>query len=428
VRSAAAYASLATTLVLVLAQPRVVSRARIGPALAAGIGVALMAIFGIIGPPDLVNAARVLWRPLATIASIMATTSLAHRAGIFNRLARRVEIQTRGPVSRAFTAVYVVSALTSAVFNNDAAILLLTPLIVPLILRLYPLRQYLVVPFSFAVFMAAGVAPLCTSNPMNLVVAERAGIGFNEYALRMIPVALAGSVASYIALRLVFRRELSDDIPARGPEKGSMPPMEPGPIQLLVVIALMLCSYPVISYLDGPVWVVATVGALLMVLLCWRHDVATPSDAARGVAWDILAFLFCVFVIGTGLQNVGIIDRLAALYASAGSAQSSQIATVGIASAVGSAVVNNHPMAILNALAISTLPGDGRIRVLAALVGGDLGPRLLPMGSLAGLLWLDMLRRARVEVTIGQFVRVGALVTLPSLLVALVVLYLGGLV
>jgi len=135
-----------------------------------------------------------------------------------------------------------------------------------------------------------------------------------------------------------------------------------------------------------------------------------------------------VFVIGTGLQNVGIIDRLAALYASAGSAQSSQIATVGIASAVGSAVVNNHPMAILNALAISTLPGDGRIRVLAALVGGDLGPRLLPMGSLAGLLWLDMLRRARVEVTIGQFVRVGALVTLPSLLVALVVLYLGGLV
>ena len=57
--------------------------------------------------------------------------------------------------------------------------------------------------------------------------------------------------------------------------------------------------------------------------------------------------------------------------------------------------------------------------VLAALIGGDLGPRLLPMGSLAGLLWLESLRRQRVDLPLGRFVLVGAAVTAPVLALSL---------
>ena len=62
--------------------------------------------------------------------------------------------------------------------------------------------------------------------------------------------------------------------------------------------------------------------------------------------------------------------------------------------------------------------------VLAALVGGDLGPRLLPIGSLAGLLWLDLLRRGGVRIGLRRFVTVGLLVTAPTLAVALAILSL----
>ena len=59
-----------------------------------------------------------------------------------------------------------------------------------------------------------------------------------------------------------------------------------------------------------------------------------------------------------------------------------------MASAIGSAVLNNHPMSHLNMMALKdAAPGDARA-VFVALVGGDLGPRLLPTGSLAGLLLL----------------------------------------
>jgi arsenical pump membrane protein len=62
--------------------------------------------------------------------------------------------------------------------------------------------------------------------------------------------------------------------------------------------------------------------------------------------------------------------------------------------------------------------------LLAALVGGDIGPRLLPIGSLAGLLWIDLLRRSGIQVGVMRFVRVGMLVLLPTLVVSLVLLWL----
>ena len=66
------------------------------------------------------------------------------------------------------------------------------------------------------------------------------------------------------------------------------------------------------------------------------------------------------------------------------------------------------------------------MRFLAALVGGDIGPRLLPIGSLAGLLWMDLLRRAGVEIPIGKFVRLGVLVLVPTLALSLGMRWLLG--
>src|SRR5580765_2120014 len=146
----------------------------------------------------------------------MITAAVAETVGLLERAASYAERATTGAVWVGFAAVFGISAAVATLFNNDAAILVLTPVIVKLVRRRYPKRAYLTTPFAFAVFSAAGVAPLVISNPINMIAASTAGIGFNDYAAVMIPVAIAGLLFAFGALFFVFRKEIWDPTPASG--------------------------------------------------------------------------------------------------------------------------------------------------------------------------------------------------------------------
>jgi arsenical pump membrane protein len=416
-REAVAFSSLAVTVGLVLVRPRLWSTYRVGPAVAAALGVMVMLAAGLVGPADVSEAASGLWRSLLTVTAIMVLAGVAHRVGALDWAAHRLFPSARGSVSRLFTLVFVLSAATSAILNNDAAVLLLTPIVVLLVRRVYPDKPSMMTPFAFAVFMAAGVAPMVVSNPMNMIVADFAGIGFNAYAVRMLPVGVVGWVVSFTVLRLIFHRVL------QGEASESMPPDSPPALtaaqrDVLALLLAVVAAYPVVSYFGGPIWAVSVAGALLALAICGGGITRRREILLAGVSWSTLAFLFGVFILAVGMRNAGVVDRLADLYRGAG------LGMIGVASAVGSALINNHPMALINLLALESIGESARIPILAALIGGDLGPRLLPIGSLAGLLWYASLRRLGVEISMATFVRTGVAVTAPSLAVSLLILSL----
>lgn len=386
------------------------------PAIGALLGVGVALAGGAVGAAELERAAREVWRPLIVIIAIMVTSACAAELGVFARLASWIEPHTRGPVRHAFRVTFAIAAVTAAVLSNDAAILLVTPVVLDLLRAVYPKRHpKFVVPFAFAAFVAAGVAPLPTGNPMNLVVASRAGIEFHAYALRMIPVAIVGWLVAYAALAWCFRDALSDEAPALG----AAPPVERlgRPARLVLAItAGSVASYPVLALLGGRPWMVAAPAACLAAVIARGAGVRLGRVVA-GVSWELVPFVFGVLVLATALARGGATDALAELYAGA----PAPLATVGGVAAVGSALANNHSIALIHSIALADAPDR---LIYAALVGGDLGPRLLPIGSLAGLLWLHALRRAGVDLPLGTFVRVGAIVTIPSLAVSLAVLWL----
>jgi len=379
--------------------------------------VALLAA-GQLGGDDFIDAGGVLWRPVITIAAIMVLTAAAGRLGVVERVALIMSPWAQRSPRRLLLVVFALGLGTSVVLNNDSAVLLVVPIVVTLVRQLYPGRNDVAAWFALVVFMAAGVAPLMVSNPMNLIVAEYAGMSFNAYAARMLPVAVAGWVVAFAVLRFAGRAVP----PAMGPgpataTASSRARWTAAQVRALALVLGILVAYPTASYLGIPVWVVAVAGAGLAALLCVRHGVGSYADIVRrDIAWGVLVFLAGMFVVAIGLRNAGVVDALERLYDDA------NLAVIGATSAVGSALINNHPMGLLNLLAIDPSPGGDHQPILAALVGGDLGPRLLPTGSLAGVLLYATLHRLEVRLSVRRFCAVGALVTIPTLVVSLIVL------
>lgn len=405
------------SIVAVVARPRVAGIAA-HPAVAALLGAFAMLLLGGLRPAEVVNALSELWRPLVGVASIIASAAVARRTGLLDAVVATFARAARESVSRAFLAVFVSSYAFAAILNNDAAVLVLAPGVAIAARRLFPERPHLVVPFSFAVFSAAGVAPLVLSNPMNLVVATRCGLGFNAYAARMIPASLAVAAVTYAMLRWHFYGMFDDDFPASGEVDATSPKVDRGAIALVVIT---LAAHPVGSALGGPTWAIALLGATALASWCVKRRLLRAIDLVREIEWGILVFLFGMFLQVEALQRAGLTERVRALYASLTPTDGSRAVGVALVSALGSAIFNNHPMALVNAAALGGDSAAAQRDVLAALVGGDLGPRLLPIGSLAGLLWLDALRRQGIRVSFRTFARVGLVTTIPSVIIGALV-------
>ncbi|HUS68961.1 MAG TPA: ArsB/NhaD family transporter [Kofleriaceae bacterium] len=412
----AVYSTLAMTVGLVAVRPSWGART-LSPALVAAAAVLLCALFGAVGAGEVAAAAVAVWRALVTIASLMVTTEVAHRVGLLGWAAARVEARARG-ARGLFVAVFLLGLAAATALNNDAAIILMTPLVLALVARVYPGRPELALPFATAVFASAGVAPLVVSNPMNAIAADMAGIDFLPYAARMAPVAAVVAGVTLVTLLIVFRRALAS-APVLSREAASPTPLaSAAQRRVLGVIGGALVAYAAVGWAGGPVWAAAAVGAVAA--LAVAGDALGDRRArlaVRAVSWETLGFLVGILILVGGLRQVGFIDLLAGTYRDAGAAQ------VGVTATLGSAVLNNHPMAVVNVMALDAVAAPPA-HVFAALVGGDLGPRLLPCGSLAGLLWLELLRRNGVRVSLRRFVGVDMAITAPALAAALLVLAL----
>ncbi len=412
------YFALALTISLSVTRPRILNGHRLDPAIAATCSVVLLLLAGVVRPADVISTALELWRPMVTIVSIMVSAAVAHRLGVLRQLGAMLFADPSAPAGRVFLRVFVLTAVTSTVLNNDAAVLLLTPLVLSLVKERFPGEDRLATAFAFAVFTAVGVAPFVISNPMNMIVAAYANLDFNHYAAWMLPITVIGWLIAFPILRRLFARDLN-----RAPAAAAM--VNTGKIDVTQKIMLGLLvgaigAYPLIAIVDSSlIWVVAAIGAIAALLLAWSRAGHNPVTLLRqGVAWNVLIFLGAVFVLAIGLRNVGVVDALARVYADG------NVLRIGTTAALGSAVLNNHPMAIINMMALETTSTSGLRQILAALIGGDLGPRLLPIGSLAGLLWMEACRREGVEIRVVQFIKVGVAVTVPTLLASLLILQL----
>ena len=426
---------LSLTIGLSLSRPRI-GQVRIQPATAAMFGATLTVAVGLLSPLEAWEVLEFLARPVLTIVSLMIITLVASQAGFFRILAWRLARSARGNSRSLFARLFFAGTITGTLFTNDAAVLIFTPMVYQLVQEIQEptWTDANRVPFYFAVLYVANlVGALVISNPINIIVADWFGIGFVEYAFWMVIPAVVSMIVTYFGLVLFFRRS----IPAtyRVPTSVELPTsLERGAQgrKLRVVTAGVLIA-TLIGFFSEP-WsgiptaYVAGTGALLLLILHHFFGAKRTGSVITEVGWDAVIFVVGIFIVANGLRAVGLTDSIGVLLLAASEVgQQAGNFAAGLIAAVSSAVMNNHPTAGIMALAIGDLPVDSvtqRGMAFAALIGGDLGPKMLPVGSLAALLWFRILRSRGVEISYWQYVKLGVPVTLAAVVLSLGVLAL----
>lgn len=429
VEQVAAFSILALTVGLSLGRPRI-GWLRIQHSLAAVIGALLTVASGLVTPAQAVRALSLLGFPIVTIASLMVITLIAERAGLFTLLARHLAVDARGDARRLFTYLFFGGTLVGTVFTNDAAVLIFTPLVFHLVAEVSddswgPGAR---LPFYFAVLYVGNlVGALVISNPINIIVSSLFGVPFLDYARWMALPALASIAVSYLGLRFYFRDSLPRTYTVPGPVA-----IPPGRRRFLLVctavLAATLAGFFSEPWTGVPPWLVSLAGALVLLGLHAAMSPVGVGPILRGVGWDVIVFVMGIFVVAAGLRAAGLTDRIAqVIVVLAGDSVPRLTLATGFVAAVSSAIVNNHPTAGMMAHVIQGLglpPAATRLAVFSALVGGDVGPKMLPIGSLAALIWFRILRDKGVRIPYWLYIRIGVPVTLLAVLLSIAVLNL----
>ncbi len=420
-----AFLIFAATLVLVIWQPRGLG---IGWSASAGALVALLA--GVITVGDIPVVWNIVWNATGAFVAVIIISLLLDKAGFFEWAALHVARWGGGNGRRLFILLVLLGAAVAALFANDGAALILTPIVIAMLaaLRFTPKA-------TLAFVMAAGFIadtaslPLVVSNLVNIVTADYFGIGFARYASVMLPVNLVSVAATLAALLWFFGRDIPpnyDLAQLRHPDAAIHD--RATFIAGWWVLALLLAGFFWLDELGVPISAVAAAGALVLFAVAARgHKIAT-REVLRGAPWQVVVFSLGMYLVVYGLRNAGLTGYLAALLERCAEhgVWGAALGT-GVITAVLSSVMNNMPTVLVGALSIDATTTTGAVReamIYANVIGSDLGPKIMPIGSLATLLWLHVLASKGIRISWGYYFRVGLALTVPILLVTLAALAL----
>lgn len=413
------------TLVLVIWQPRGLSigwSASIGAVLALGTGV--------IHISDIPVVWNIVWNATAAFIAVIIISLLLDESGFFEWAALHVSRWGNGRGRLLFTWIVLLGAAVAALFANDGAALILTPIVIAMLLAL-GFSQGTTLAFVMAAGFIADTAslPLIVSNLVNIVSADFFDLGFTQYASVMIPVDAAAIAATLIMLHLFFRR----DIPATYDVS-----LLKTPASVIkdaatfragwIVLLLLLVGFFVLEPLGIPVSAIAAAGAAVLFIVAKRGHGINTGKVLRSAPWQIVIFSLGMYLVVYGLRNAGLTEYLSGvLNLLAEKGLWAATFGTGFLTAFLSSVMNNMPTVLIGALSIDGSTATGVVKeamIYANVIGCDLGPKITPIGSLATLLWLHVLAQKNITITWGYYFRTGIIMTLPVLFVTLAALAL----
>lgn len=384
-------------------------------------GAVLLVLFGKIGLAEIgagltrdagMNPIKIL----VLLISMTIISIYLDNAGFFGFIACKVLDFAKASQKALFFCLYVIVSVLTIFTSNDIIVLTFTPFIC------YFARNARIDPLPYLIceFVAANTWSMAfiIGNPTNIYLASNAGIGFVEYlTVMLLPTVFAG-LASLLIMFLIFRRKLSEPLQttAKAPKLENRFHV----IVALVHLALCILLMSVSLYIDIPMWLISLSACMSLILFSLLHALIAKerprilrSTLARA-PWDVIPFIISMFVIVLAYEKNGVTARLSEMLS-----RGDPIVTFGASSFLSANVINNIPMSVLFSSISSGLESGRTAALYASVIGSNIGAFLTPIGAIAGIMWMSVLKLQRVRLSFFEFVRYGVLISVPAMCAAL---------
>ncbi|MBV8638488.1 MAG: arsenic transporter [Candidatus Eremiobacteraeota bacterium] len=373
-------------------------------------GGALAAAVSAMSAPEVARAVMRGADVYAFLIGILSLAELARAERVFDVIALRFVGAAGGSQARLFAWIYGAGTLVTALLSNDTTVVVLTPAVLAVLGR----TDVTPLPYLYACAFVANAASflLPVSNPANLVLFGHGLPSLLPWLQAFGGAAIAAIVLTYAALRLFYRQALHEPYHVSDPTMGRTATWTAA---LLTASAAALIAA---SALGVNVGYTALGAAAVCIAATGIRAPASAAAALQQTTWSIVPLVAGLFVIVAALDRSGAINLIRTVMVRSESLATGGVISIGAVVTIASNLFNNLPVALASGVAVQSTHVAPRIAD-ATLVAVDLGPNLSVSGSLATLLWLVVLRREGINVTAWQFLQVGALVLLPALVAAL---------
>jgi len=392
------------------------------------IGAVLILIFGgadlsKVGGALIENTAVNPLKILVLFLSMTILSIFLDELGFFRFLASVALKRARSGQVKLFFYLYFTVSVLTVFTSNDIIILSFTPFICYFSknAKIDPL------PYLVAEFVAANTWSmfLIISNPTNIYLASASGIGFLEYIKYSLFPTLFGGAVSLGILFLLFRKKLKTPIPSEAEEVV----IEDKLLLWVGIVHLAVCTIllAISSYIGVEIWIVSVcaVGSLFVfnavISLCRKQKPAALLGSLKRAPYQLIPFVLSMFVIIVVLEQAGVTELIGKAFGA-----ELPITKYGVASFFASNLINNIPMSVLFSSVIESTGGAaGLDAVLATVIGSNLGAFFTPIGALAGIMWSSLIGKHGIKFGYLDFLKIGVIVAVPTLLASLGGLWLA---